>query len=114
MCRLKTHDFHLLPVELFVTTLILHAVNFSGLVAEALILTLVDQAGNYIFSDKLMGQSFSFLFFWNWTLVYLKEELSLTYFCAHTYSRQCSPRLVLLLFFLTQNIFKTFLLQSYS
>ena len=40
MCRLKTHDFHLLPVELFVTTLILHTVNFSDLVGEALVKTL--------------------------------------------------------------------------
>ena len=37
MCRLKTHDFHLLPVELYVTTLILHTVNFSGLAGEVLI-----------------------------------------------------------------------------
>ena len=48
MCRLKT----------LVTTLILHTVNFSGLVAEVLIKRL----------SKLMGESFSFLFFWNWTL----------------------------------------------
>ena len=37
MCRLKTHDFHWLPVELFVTILILHTLNFSGLVGEVLI-----------------------------------------------------------------------------
>ena len=37
MCRLKTHDFHLLPVELYVTILILHTVNFSGLAGEVLI-----------------------------------------------------------------------------
>ena len=37
MCRLKTHDFHWLPVELFGTILILHTLNFSGLVKEVLI-----------------------------------------------------------------------------
>ena len=60
------------------------------------------------------GNVFLFSLFGTGHYMYLKKELSLTYFCAHTYIHQCRPRLVLLLFLLTQNIFKTFLFQTYS